>query len=128
MNREDTQREKTYPFPTPEWYWKKGLHDAHILNKILLPTDELPTTGYIANGLELRLDSSMALFDTKVCAIRFYNYKELTSEVLLEDSWWTEDLISREGNKFLLQLRVLQKKKWDTYRLRFESCEVIRLR
>ncbi len=111
----------------PEWYWEKGLHDAHILNKTILTTDQLPTLGYTANGLELRLDSSMALFDTKVCAIRFYNYKELTPDISLEDSWWIEDFVSKKGNKFLLQLRVLQKKKWCTYHLRFETCEVIRL-
>lgn len=112
----------------PDWYWKKGLHDAHILGEVVLTRDQLDASGYIANGIELRLDSSMAMFDTEICAIRFFNYKELTPEIPLADSWWTEDTLLKKGNKFLLQLKVLKQKQWYVYQLRFEACEVIRCR
>ncbi len=117
---------KTESQAMPDWYWKKGLHDAHILGAVVFTPNQVAASNHIANGLELLLDSSIAMFDTDICTIRFYNYKEITPEISLTDSWWKEDSVLKNGNKFILQLKLMKQNRQYVYQLRFEKCEVIR--
>ncbi len=47
---------------TPSWFWKKGLHDAKILeiNEMVL------SKGKKYNCLEINLDSKWAIYDRRV--------------------------------------------------------------
>ncbi len=86
----------------PDWYWKAGLHDAHILSvseKELIPDykDKQPKW----NCLEILLDSKNAIYENDVKKLRLYNYKIKTPDFdikSLEKNWWMSDSIEKQEN------------------------------
>lgn len=110
----------------PEWYWRRGLHDACILCKKYVNRSEISKNHRITNALELTIDSTQAMFDTSVSAIRFFNYKELTPNINLLNSWWVSDRLSYHDGKYILEISLRLMNCSIRYDIRFEHCEVVR--
>ena len=95
----------------PEWYWKRGLHDAHILDALELGNGVDKKRGKCyRNCLVLSLDSSGAIYEVDIEKIIFYNYKVRMSDVSvskLSKTWWMCDAIEQlsDGN-YLLDFEV----------------------
>ena len=124
------------PESPPEWYWVKGLHDAHIT---LVESFEFPfdydrftreKNTYDRNCLTLTVDAAGAMFDTSVKAIRLYNYKYLTPETTLEGHgilWWIGDRLTVSEGCFELEIHLYDGEAFPeelTVRVRFERAEV----
>jgi len=112
----------------PPWYWRRGLHDARILNLHAIDLSDNRDLPSYYTGVELEIDSSQAMYDTSVAAIRFYNYKILTCDVPLNDCWWISDSLQVKGRKYLLQIDVGNPVGQGQFVIRFESCSVRRTR
>ena len=95
----------------PVWYWKRGIHDAEILDVWELENGVDKKRGkYYRNCLVLSLDSSGALYDFNVKKIIFYNYEVRMADVSvskLSKTWWMGDTIEQlsDGN-YLLNFEV----------------------
>ena len=126
------------PESLPDWYWVKGLHDAHIT---LAESFEFPfdydryTRGkntYDRNCLTLTLDAAGAMFDTSVKTIRLYNYKYLSPETAPEGHgtlWWIGDRLTVSDGRFELEIDLYDGAAFPeelTVRVRFERAEVER--
>lgn len=126
------------PESPPDWYWVKGLHDAHIT---LVESFEFPfdydrytreKNTYDRNCLALTLDAAGAMFDTSVKAIRLYNYKYLSPETTLEGHgtlWWIGDRLTVSDGRFELEIDLYDGEAFPeefTVRVRFERAEVER--
>ena len=126
------------PESPPEWYWVKGLHDAHItlVESFEFPFDYDRYTRekniYDRNCLTLTVDAAGAMFDTSVKAIRLYNYKYLTPETTLEGHgtlWWIGDRLIVSEGRFELEIDLYDGEAFPeelTVRVRFERAEVER--
>ena len=95
----------------PAWYWKRGLHDAQILEALELGDgiDKKRGKRY-RNCLELSLNSSGAIYERDIKKIIFYNYEIKMADAsvsALSKTWWMTDTIEQlpSGN-FLLNLEV----------------------
>ena len=99
----------------PDWYWKKGLHDAAILSVCeleLVPDwkERYPKR----NCLEILLNGKHALFETNIKKISLYNYRivdmklNATEPITLEafrDVYWLGDSIEQlKDGKYLLEI------------------------
>lgn len=75
---------------SPEWYWKKGLHDAHVvgISSQVFGYDPILRA---SNYAEIKLDASQAMFDTTIKAIKLFNCKVLTPGLDIEGMWWVRD-------------------------------------
>ena len=61
------------------FYWENGLHDADIIDfKEITFNYNVKDKNPIRNCLELIIDSSHALFNTRIKGIKLYNYKILS--------------------------------------------------
>ena len=100
----------------PSWYWTRGLHDALILRTeaIDLSYDHAQRNP-VRNCFQIHLDASMAMIDTSIRCIKFFNYK-----ILLDDSscggcedggikgcYWMQDILKYENGKYVLELTAL---------------------
>ncbi len=112
----------------PSWYWSGGLHDARIIAKSYYSFDygNYPKTQY-QNCIELKLDLSQAMFDTSIKAVRFYNCREMTPDIDIENLWWIRDDIVMANNKFVAKIELFSQKRTCLYIIRFEHCEVERI-
>lgn len=87
----------------PDWYWKKGLHDAEVLSITeteLNPDCSLPNPKY--NCLEICLDAEGTMFEQDIRKIRFYNYKIKECDVPFsrpEKLWWMHDDLTQISDK-----------------------------
>lgn len=117
----------------PLWYWVRGLHDALVLG---VETQELPydvtERKPVRNCMTIRLDTTEALFDTTVSAIRLFNYKVLRDESEaggygegLKDCYWMQDRLRFENGKFVLDITALGENDF-CYSVRFDFAEVER--
>lgn len=126
------------PESPPDWYWVKGLHDAHIT---LVESFEFPfdydrftreKNTYDRNCLTLTLDAAGAMFDTSVKAIRLYNYKYLSTETTLEGHgtlWWIGDRLTVSDGRFELEIHLYDSEGFPedfSVRIRFDRAEVER--
>lgn len=136
MTKRNSQAQS--PESPPDWYWVKGLHDAHIT---LVESFEFPfdydrftreKNTYDRNCLTLTLDTAGAMFDTSVKAIRLYNYKYLPPETALEGHgtlWWIGDRLTVSDGRFELEIHLYDGEDFPeelTVRIRFERAEVER--
>ena len=99
----------------PDWYWKRGLHDAKILSVCELElVPDWKEKHPKRNCLEILLDGKNALFETNIKKISLYNYritdmkmnaaKPITLEAF-RNVYWLGDSIDRlEDGKFLLEI------------------------
>ena len=102
----------------PDWYWKRGLHDAKILSVCemeLVPDwkEKHPKR----NCLSFLLDSENAIFDTSMKKISLYNYRiadmkmNAAEPITLDEFrnvYWLGDSITRlEDGKFLLEIECI---------------------
>ena len=126
------------PESPPEWYWVKGLHDAHIT---LVESFEFPfdydrftreKNTYDRNCLTLTVDAAGAMFDTSVKAIRLYNYKYLSPETALEGHgtlWWIGDRLTVSEGRFELEIDLYDSEAFPedfSVRIRFDRAEMER--
>ncbi|MBP3666674.1 MAG: hypothetical protein J6K29_06440 [Clostridia bacterium] len=126
------------PESPPDWYWVKGLHDAHIT---LVESFEFPfdydryireKNTYDRNCLTLTVDAAGAMFDTSVREIRLYNYKYLSPETTPEGHgalWWIGDRLTARDGRFELEIDLYDGEAFPeefTVRVRFERAEVER--
>ena len=127
-----------YPENPPDWYWVKGLHDAHIT---LAEVFEFPfdynrftreKNSYDRSCLTLTVDASGAMFDTSVKVIRLYNYKYLSPDATLEGHgtlWWIGDRLTVRDGRFELEIDLYDGEAFPkefTVGIRFDRAEVER--
>ena len=114
----------------PAWYWKRGLHDAQILEALELGDgiDKKRGKRY-RNCLVFSLNSSGAMFQFDVEKIVFYNYEVKTADAsvsALSKTWWMTDRIEQlpSGN-YLLNFEVSPENgvNW-CYSIEFEFIDV----
>ena len=110
---------------SPEWYWKKGLHDAHVVG-ISSQVFRYDSILRASNYVEIKLDASQAMFDTTIKTIKLYNCKVLTPEFDIEGMWWVRDKLYTSGEKYVLEIELRSLKIQCNYVLRFDYCEVER--
>ncbi len=131
-----------YPENPPEWYWKKGLHDAFVVGveAYEFPFDYNQSAGqksrYDRNVLTLKLDAKGAMFDFCVQEIRFFNYKilpesfDLTSIDLTgkRKMWWLADKLTEENGHYVLDILLDATSYPESFhlKLRFDRAEVDR--
>ena len=109
----------------PVWYWRDGLHDAHI-------TDiTVKRSGWNAadNCLIIKLDSDGAMFAQDITELRFYGFAVKSKNFdleLLVNSWWLHDDIFKKADRYLLQVKLdtAKGKKWLD--ITFDRAEVVR--
>ena len=131
-----------YPDDPPDWYWVHGLHDACInfIEKFEFPFDYdkfiSEKSRYNRNLLLLDINASGALYDTKVKEMRFYNYKILSGENLINDlidngdsAYWLADRLDEKDGKYFLEadLQCYTTRVEDfTVKIKFDRAEVVR--
>ena len=95
----------------PAWYWKRGLHDAQILEALELGNGIDKKRGkHYRNCLVFPMNSSGAMFQFDIEKIIFYNYEVKMADASVSElskTWWMTDTIEQlpSGN-FLLNLEV----------------------
>ena len=117
----------------PEWYWKRGLHDALILGVEMQELQyDVTQRKPVRNVLTIRMNAEQAMFDTDLTAIRLYNYRVLTDESSmggygegLADCYWMQDRLRFENGKFILDIIALGEHDFH-YIIRFDFAEVER--
>ena len=104
-----------YDAQLPDWYWKRGLHDAKILSVCELKlVPDWKEKHPKRNCLEILLDGKNTLFETDIKKISLYNYritdmnmngvKPITLEAF-RNVYWLGDSIDRlDDGKFLLEI------------------------
>ncbi len=95
----------------PAWYWKHGLHDAHISDVLELENGIDKKRGkYYRNCLVLSLDCSGAMYEFNIKKIIFYNYEvrmAAASVSKLSKTWWMCDTVEPLSNgNYLLDFEV----------------------
>ena len=116
----------------PAWYWKRGIHDAKILDITELENGFDKTKGkHYRNCLILTLDSSGAIYEIDIKKIIFYNYEVRMSNapVLgLSETWWMGDTIEQLSNgNYLLNFEVsLENNDRLNFSMEFEYADVER--
>lgn len=113
--------------PLPTWYWKCGLHDARIkeIQYFELQYDyrhKSPTRNYAL----ITIDSSQAMFDTSISAIKFYNYKIVSNNDNLRGFLWKCDSLRKANNKFSLDITLSNLNVETHFIISFDHCELIR--
>lgn len=113
----------------PDWYWKRGLHDAQIVSvseSRLTPNYKEKNPKY--NCLEIKLDSEGALYETDIKKICLYNYKIRTQIDISKKIWWMSDTIQLLDNgKYLLEIEyVTIKEDHKQFVIEFEIPEIER--
>lgn len=114
----------------PDWYWKKGLHDAQVTH---VEIKENPTDYRHRNSLILHLDASQAMFDTGITAMELRNYKILLDESSIGGypdggivgCYWMQDVLTWEKGKYILDILLLGEDDFH-FIVRFEEALVHR--
>lgn len=116
----------------PAWYWKRGIHDAEILDVWERETGFDKTRGKrYRNCLVFSLDSSGAIYETDIKKIIFYNYEVRMSNApisRLSKTWWMGDTIEQLSNgNYLLNFEVsLENNDRLNFSMEFEYADVER--
>ncbi len=121
MNQQNTQ--------FPDWYWRRGLHDAVILavtERSLTPNYKEKSPQF--NCLELEIDCKQAIFEQDVKTIRFYNYKIKSPQADLAGGWWIRDTLRQLPNKkYLLEVELAgTRKKRVDFVVEFQTADIQR--
>lgn len=110
----------------PNWYWNKGLHDAVIIKTTFHSLDyDFTTPKPIRNFLLIELDSSNALFDTRIKAIKLYNAKIIAGTTDVSGYWWITDELTSGKNSYILTVRLGRKKERSEIMVTFDNAEVL---
>ena len=123
---------KEFKKKLPVWYWKRGIHDAKILDITELENGFDKTRGkHYRNCLILTLDSVGAIYEVDIKKIIFYNYEVRMSNapVLgLSETWWMGDTIEQLSNgNYLLNFEVsLENNDRLNFSMEFEYADVER--
>ena len=117
----------------PQWYWKKGIHDAIIMQIDVKEFDyDYTEKNPRRNALVFRLDASYAMFDTEIKEIHFINFKNLSGDFYPEkykESWWIEDELLFDDKKKRWEILVILGNKYNINReihFAFSHAQVIR--
>ena len=94
---------KTNTFP--DWYWKKGLHDARILHaeELLFPCD-YKNARPERTAFKLHLNAQNAIFETKIKNITLYDYQILSEFESLDGVYWLSDTLTEENGRYILEI------------------------
>ena len=106
---------EAYYAQLPDWYWKKGLHDATILSVCELElAPDWKEKHPKRNCLEILLNGKNALFETNINRISLYNYRivdmkmnatEPTTLKAFQNIYWLGDSIEQlEDGGYLLEI------------------------
>ena len=84
----------------PSWYWTNGLHDAVIVDYMLVNLnysyrERKPKRNYFS----LVVDSSNALWTTSIKMIKFYNVKCSPISIDVRGWWWVKDKLEFDITK-----------------------------
>ena len=109
----------------PEWYWKRGLHDACIV-KMSVREFAYDPMRRASNCVELIIDASQAMFDTTIRTIKFFNCNILTPGIDIAGMWWIRDSLHADGEKYVLEIDLGSAKNQCNFVLRFSACEIER--
>ncbi len=116
----------------PDWYWKRGLHDAVILSVSelqLIPDYKEKKQKW--NCLEIELDSKNAMDEQDIKKICLYNYKIKTPDIdinAMDRPWWMNDTIQElEDKRYLLEIEIESAKGVEnSFVIEFEIPEIER--
>lgn len=113
-----------------EWYWKKGLHDAEIVEVTKHELNyDYTQKNPLRNFLEIKLNGEYAMFDTSISSIRLYNYKIIKMDsdlAFLKNSWWIKDSLVEENGKYKITLILRKEKQVCEIIILFDKAEVLR--
>ena len=99
----------------PDWYWKRGLHDAEILS-----------IDYDYAKLVLTLNSNNAIYE-RVNKIIFREYKIMHIPEDMKKIWWMCDKLDNQEETYTLKINVVDdNNNDDTIVIQFQKIEVIR--
>jgi len=99
----------------PDWYWKRGLHDAEIIS---IDVDYAKLT--------LSLDSNNAIYE-RVSKIIFREYKIIHIPKEIKRIWWLSDEIEKRDGTYELKIHIDDGySNNDTIVIQFQRIEVIR--
>ena len=114
-------------FKLPDWYWINGLHDAQIKSyEVVEQKYDCSDRNPKRNFLQLNLNSKIAMNDTSITAIKFYNY-ECDNLNELTNSIWFEDELSKINDKFILKISLSKLNgNFPEVVISFDAAEVIR--
>ena len=89
----------------PNWYWKKGLHDAKITDWQLENFEyDYSQRNPIRNCITLKLDSQKAMFDTAIKAIKFINAKLIQGDTQCVNWFWKDDIITKSYKGYEIEI------------------------
>lgn len=126
MKRKITVLDSDTKSDLPKWYWARGLHDAHILEKQYINGIGLDNFARHSNCIKFVIDAKQAMFETNIRELRFYNCKELSPELDIINTRWISDTMTYLDGKYVLSIKLRSAKEVLHYSIRFTSCEVIR--
>ena len=97
--RQQAKKLQKYYESLPEWYWKRGLHDA----KITLIYEDFEKGRRFLN---IDIDAKGAMFEQDITKIRLYDYKIVFPEdisVLDGGYWMTDSIEALDSGRYLLR-------------------------
>ena len=110
----------------PEWYWKRGLHDARIVSV----TKKESSWNPIDTQLILIIDCDGVIGEGDITQIKFKQIRIKPNDFdinLLNQGWWLSDELTFKGDHYSLELKFdTQKCKTKRVELLFENAEVTR--
>jgi len=111
----------------PNWYWKKGLHDAEIKKISFQFLDyDYTLANPIRNYLLVELDSCNAMFETKITSIKFYNAKIIAGKTDISGYWWVYDELICNKGKYTLLINARSVDQKVSIHISFDNADVFR--
>ncbi len=106
----------------PNWYWEKGLHDAKIIScQIENFNYDYSKPNPVRNCITIELDSGMAMFDTTLKAIKFFNAKFIQGDIQGENWFWNYDIIKENSKGYELEINLVSYPKRKKCKIVFEN-------
>ena len=111
----------------PDWYWKKGLHDAQILytEELQLPYDYINRVSE-CTAFRFYINSRKAIFENKIKSITLYNYKIFSESYDLKNVYWLSDILTKQSSGYVLEILFYSLEDRDefTFMISFETAEI----
>lgn len=112
---------------TPNWYWKKGLHDAKITNWKIENLDyDYSQRNPVRNCITVELDAKLAMFDTTIKKIKFLNAKLIQGNEPCVDWFWKYDSIQKKHTGYEIEIVLTLHRETKKIKIAFESIIVER--
>ena len=106
----------------PNWYWKKGLHDAKITGWQFENFDyDYSQRNPIRNCITVELDSRMALFDTTLKTIKFVNAKIIQGDTQCVNWFWKDDIVQKTYKGYEIEITLTPYPSTKKMKIAFEN-------